>query len=386
VRLPDPHNSYAVLIGTSTYRSTELADLPAVANNLDGLTEVLTDPALGVLPAERCVVLADPTDVRTLYRTLRRYAALAQDTLIVYFAGHGRTDPRNELYLGLTDTDTDELRVSAVPFDLIREVFGDSPATKRVLILDCCFSGRAIPDMSGPDEAILGQVDIEGTYTLTATPANAVALAPAGATYTAFTGELLTLLRTGLPDGPELLTFTTIYRQLLRTMITRGLPRPQQRGTGTVDQLALTRNPAHRAGNRDVVIGLLVLNRDLGREREVILRYRWFCHPCDIGGELILDNCPRCGTPTTRSHRRAARFRVPAQPSYGEKIRLAGIGPHDMPTSPAGDLYIELRQGLPFIQRLKYAFNTPAREQRTSGQNVVGGSWVSSGGVTFRFR
>lgn len=245
VRLPDPHRSYAVLIDTSTYRSGELADLLAVRNNLDGLFQVLTDPALGGLPTDRCIVLVDPTEVRTVYRVLRQYAALAADTLLVYFAGHGHTDLRNELYLSLTDTNPDELRVTALPFDLIRDVLSDSPATNRVLILDCCFSGRAIPDLSGHDEAILGQVGIEGTYTLTATPATAVALAPTGATYTAFTGELLSLLRTGIPDGPELLTFATIYRRLLHALTTRGLPRPGQRGTGTVDQLALTRNPAH---------------------------------------------------------------------------------------------------------------------------------------------
>jgi len=247
VRLPDPRCSYALLIGTSTYRSGELADLLTVRNNLDGLFQVLTDPGLGGLPADRCIVLVDPTDVRMVYRTLRQYATLATDTLLVYFAGHGHTDLRNELYLSLTDTNPDELRITALPFDLIREVLSDSPATNRVLILDCCFSGRAIPDLSSHDEAILGQVGIEGTYTLTATPATAVALAPTGATYTAFTGELLTLLRTGIPDGPELLTFATIYRRLLHALTTRGLPRPGQRGTGTVDQLALTRNSARSA-------------------------------------------------------------------------------------------------------------------------------------------
>jgi hypothetical protein len=245
VRLPDPQRSYAVLIGTSTYRSPELADLPAVRNNLDGLAQVLTDPTLGGLPTERCITLPDPTDARMVSRTLRQYTTRTKDTLLVYFAGHGRISLRNELYLGLVDTDPDELRVSALPFELIREVLGESPAANRVLILDCCFSGLAIPDMSGPDDAILGQVGIEGTYTLTATPATAVALAPTGATYTAFTGELLTLLRTGIPDGPELLTFATLYRHLLHTLTTRSLPRPAQRGTGTVDQLALTRNPAH---------------------------------------------------------------------------------------------------------------------------------------------
>lgn len=244
-RLPDPQRSFAVLIGTSHYRSSELADLPAVRNNLNALAHVLTHPMLGGLPAQRCVVLPDPSDVRTVYRVLRQYATASEDTLLVYFAGHGRTGPRNELYLGLANTEPHELPVSALPFDLVREVFRDSPADNRVMILDCCFAGRAIQDMSGLDDAILGQLGITGTYTLTSAPANAVALALTGATYTAFTGELLHLLHTGVPGGPELLTLNEIYRRLRHTMRQNGLPLPEQRTVGVADQLALTRNPAH---------------------------------------------------------------------------------------------------------------------------------------------
>ncbi|MEU6354925.1 caspase family protein [Streptomyces sp. NPDC047072] len=244
MRLPDPQRSYAVLIGASTYRADTVADLPAVRNNLYDLAAVLTHPRLGGMPVERCVVVPDPTDVRAVYRTLRGCASAAEDTLLVYFAGHGQTGPRNELYLLLADTDPSELRVSALPFDVVREVIADSPAANRVVILDCCFSGRAIQDMGAGTDTLLGQVGIEGTYVLTSAPVNAVALAPVGATYTSFTGELLALLRDGVPGGPDLLTFGEIYRRLLHTATTKGLPVPGQRGTGTVDMLALTRNAA----------------------------------------------------------------------------------------------------------------------------------------------
>ncbi|WP_185932927.1 caspase, EACC1-associated type [Streptomyces sp. WAC 01325] len=244
MRLPDPQRSYAVLIGASAYRSAQLADLPAVRNNLYDLAAVLTDPALGGLPVSRCVVLPDPADARTVYRALRQYAAAAQDTLLVYFAGHGLTGPRNELYLSLTDTEPEELKVSALAFDLIRDVLTDCAADNRVVILDCCFSGRAIQDMGSSDDTFLGQVGVEGTYVLTSAAASAVALAPTGATHTSFTGELLRLLRTGVSGGPDFLTFGEIYRRLLYSTTTRGLPTPKQRGTGTVHLLALTRNPA----------------------------------------------------------------------------------------------------------------------------------------------
>jgi hypothetical protein len=114
-----------------------------------------------------------------------------------------------------------------------------------VLIPDCCFSARVTDEfMSGSDEAILGQLDIEGTYIITSAPATSVALAPAGAAHTAFTGVLLDLLRDGIPDGPELLSLATVYRHPLGIAAARRLPRPSQRGTGTADQLALTRNPS----------------------------------------------------------------------------------------------------------------------------------------------
>src|SRR5580692_3831951 len=161
-----------------------------------------------------CTVVAEPARPVDVYRTLRQHAAAAEDTLLVYFAGHGRTGRRNELFLCLPDTDPDDLWFTALGYERVREAVAESRATKKVVILDCCFSGRALADQAGDEETILGQVGIEGTYLLTATAANAVALAPPGERYTAFTGTLLDLLNTGIPGGPELLTFAQVYPRL----------------------------------------------------------------------------------------------------------------------------------------------------------------------------
>jgi hypothetical protein len=243
--LPDPGRSRAVLIGASTYRHLE--DLPAVRNNLAGFRDVLVAPALGGLPADNCTVVAEPAEPRDLYRTLRQHAAAAEDTLLVYFAGHGRTGSRNELFLCLPDTEPDELWFTALGYERLREAVAESRATKKVVILDCCFSGRALADQAGDEETILGQVGIEGTYLLTATAANVVAMAPPGERYTAFTGTLLGLLTKGIPGGPELLTFGQIYPRLQYTLTSRQLPRPRQQGNDTITDLALTRNLAYTA-------------------------------------------------------------------------------------------------------------------------------------------
>jgi Caspase domain len=181
------------------------------------------------------------------YLALREAAEAAADTLLVYFAGHGRTGGNNELYLCLPETSPGELSFTALPYNQLREAVADSPATRKVVILDCCFSGRALADLAGGEETIAGQAGIEGAYILTATAANAVALAPPGERYTAFTGALLDLLSTGIPGGHELLTFAEIYPRLRYALTSRQLPQPRQRGTDTIAGLALTRNPAHQS-------------------------------------------------------------------------------------------------------------------------------------------
>ncbi|MGH3930394.1 MAG: caspase, EACC1-associated type [Pseudonocardiaceae bacterium] len=248
MRLPDPARSRAVLIGSSRFSHSCLPGLPAVRNNLCDLAAILTAPTGTGLSPECCVVLADETDLATVGAYLEDSAEHAEDVLLFYYSGHGVLNDRGELYLSLPSTNPERLRWTGLPLAQIREVLADAPAKNRVLILDCCFSGRAIEEfMSDPISAVSGQLDIDGTYTLTATPRNAPAMAPAGAVHTAFTGELIALLNKGIPDGPELLTLGAIYGQLRWKFNSRGLPSPQQRGTRTADLLALAPNRARLA-------------------------------------------------------------------------------------------------------------------------------------------
>jgi hypothetical protein len=53
------------------------------------------------------------------------------------------------------------------------------------------------------------------------------------------------LITEGVLDGPELLTFHTLYGHLANQLHRRGLPRPNQRGTDTVHHFALARNSAY---------------------------------------------------------------------------------------------------------------------------------------------
>ncbi|MEV4627839.1 caspase family protein [Micromonospora sp. NPDC049523] len=244
-RLPDPQRSRALLIGTAVYQSDQLPDLPAVLNNLTDLRATLTSPLLGGFAPDRCVTLADPPDPISLHDMLMDSATNATDTLLVYFAGHGLRSERGKLYLGLANTRDVNLPVSGFDYEVLRDVILDkSRAVNKVVVLDCCFSGRAIQGMSAAGAATADQLEIEGTYVLTATAANAQALAPQGAHHTSFTGELLHVLGSGVPDAGELLSLDAVFKQLRHNVRQRGLPVPTQRFGGMTHLLALTRNAA----------------------------------------------------------------------------------------------------------------------------------------------
>ncbi|MFI9453531.1 caspase domain-containing protein [Amycolatopsis sp. NPDC052450] len=229
-----------MLVGTSVYaHETYLHSLPAVDNNLTDLATVLTDPTIFGLQGARCVPVRNAPDALSVARALRQYAMATTDTLVVYFAGHGLLAHNNELYLSLSGTDPDELQTSAFRYQLLREILANSPATHRILILDCCFSGRATETLSNSPS-----LNIAGTYVLAATPSTEMALAPPGQRNTAFTGALLHLLRNGIPGGREELTLGHIYSHLWTALNEQGLPLPQHLDTGHTYNVPMFHNTA----------------------------------------------------------------------------------------------------------------------------------------------
>jgi hypothetical protein len=112
---------------------------------------------------------------------------------MLYFAGHGLISSGGELLLATSNT-RPEADYTAVRFDDIRRLLATAPSRRTLVVLDCCFSGRAISDvMAHPsDLAHMG-----GTYVLTSTPANSVAFAPSNNRYPVFTESLIDVLLNG---------------------------------------------------------------------------------------------------------------------------------------------------------------------------------------------
>jgi hypothetical protein len=240
--LPIPELSRAILIGASEFDG--LPELPAVQNNLTDLHAVLTNKDTGILPPDRCTIIRNPGSTAAFMTELRRAAKQAEDFFLVYYAGHGVRDPihNDRLYLAVRETDGEEPDGTAVGFESVRNVIEASRTHTRVLILDCCYSGLAAGVMSGPALDVQ-EIAVDGTAVLTSAPKNKRSLSPPGERYTAFTGELITLLRRGSRVPGEPLTVDAAFRSLQVVLNARNLPPPKLRTTETSGDILLRRSP-----------------------------------------------------------------------------------------------------------------------------------------------
>ncbi|WP_326950676.1 transporter substrate-binding domain-containing protein [Amycolatopsis sp. NBC_01307] len=245
--LADTGRSRAVIVGTGRYSA--LPHLPSVTRGAAQLATALTDPRLWGLPAAHCRVLTDPPSATTVLDAVRAAAAEATDLFVLHLAGHGFVDPdSDELHLALTGTDPDR-PWTALPYRWLRHAMQHPTirSRRKVVLLDCCYSGIALGGSLAGPAALGDRVAISGTCVLTATAETRTALAPRGEPFTAFTGALLRTLGTGVPDGPALLDVETIYHHLRAELDARNRPIPQLRSRNAGHRIVLVRNTATTA-------------------------------------------------------------------------------------------------------------------------------------------
>jgi ABC-type amino acid transport substrate-binding protein len=240
--LADPAASRALLVGCGRYR--HLRDVPAVAAGVQGLQAALTDHRLWGLPPAHCLTMADPLGAGDVLDRIRDTAAAATDLFVFYFAGHGFIDlESDELFLALPTTDRTR-PWTGLPYDWIRRALRHPAvrAQRKLVVLDCCYSGVALGGTLAADAADHASVD--GVCVLTASAETKTALAPRGEPFTAFTGELLTTLTRGIPGGPAVLDIDTVYTHLRASLRAKGRPLPQLRSRNAGTRIPLVRNLA----------------------------------------------------------------------------------------------------------------------------------------------
>ena len=278
----DPNRSACVLIGVDEYR--HLGPLPSVRHNLAQLRQTLIDPEIWGIPTDRIVTVANPRTPAELITPIRQAARQAEDTLLIYYAGHGLIHPQEQQLLLLTMPDSveDQPETCSRADDVRAAIEAEGAASRRVLILDCCFSGRALVVMSSTDSRRRGLAaaqdtlrNVKGGYVMASSARDRPSHAPSPKKCTAFTGALVEVMREGVPNGPEMLSLHRLL-EATRTRMAHDWPNlpqdPQDQSSNGVGELRFVHNMALRppppppvpSPSRGVRVGAVLLAGVLG--------------------------------------------------------------------------------------------------------------------------
>ncbi|MBD2497232.1 caspase, EACC1-associated type [Nostoc sp. FACHB-280] len=195
----------ALLIGISEYQEPTLAPLPKAVEDVEAMRRVLENPEMGGFD-----------DVKTLTNTPRQemaeaieelYAKCQKDDLVLlYFSGHGVTVDNGEFYFStrITRKDSGKLRTaSAIAAKDVHGWMNSSKSKRRVVILDCCFSGAFAKGVTAKD---IGTIDLqqqlggEGTAILTASTSTQYAFASDELDLSIYTQYLVEGIEKGAAD------------------------------------------------------------------------------------------------------------------------------------------------------------------------------------------
>ena len=156
-------HGHALLIGVGTYQNPRW-NAPITVADAQGVADALRDPQIGAYPPDQVTLLhdADATTQGTV-DALQALAtrATAQDTVFIFFCGHGALDENGVYRFGTHDATFVGSAIKAgtglsAPdlLALLRAI----PAQKLVLAVNACFAGHLSPTLGTPeqDEAVLG--------------------------------------------------------------------------------------------------------------------------------------------------------------------------------------------------------------------------------------
>jgi len=141
-------NRYAFLIGANGPQAGHLSSLKYAERDAECLAAALKAPLCAFTKVEWITA----TDRQMALTQLKDFADQCEplDLLIVHFSGHGKYD--EQLYLVCNGSDITNLDATAIGVDSVKRILRKCKARYKLLILDCCYAGGAIPGVFSKGE------------------------------------------------------------------------------------------------------------------------------------------------------------------------------------------------------------------------------------------
>ncbi|MDM8537358.1 SUMF1/EgtB/PvdO family nonheme iron enzyme [Desulfobacterales bacterium HSG17] len=134
---------YAVLIASSRFPDEpELNDLQFPENDVDGLNEILLSKYRGSFT--NTFVIKNSHHHAALLQTHQVLRDAGQnDLVLIYYSGYGRLNSQGHLCLAMTNTVSSLIETTSIPIETIINLMDASASDKKILILDCYYTGSA---------------------------------------------------------------------------------------------------------------------------------------------------------------------------------------------------------------------------------------------------
>lgn len=249
--LHDYSRSRAVLIGVSDYR--HLPSVPAARASLERMARLLTGPLCG-WPKQRVYKLRETARRDALPDRLMTAFDDVVDVALFYFVGHGQLYD-DELCLALQESPETGPRCTTVglPFSDVRSALRACDAQTKIVILDCCFAGRAArPEnsLAPPSGDLIDRTSGTGAFTMAASGAYRTAWYESGPKVpnpqTYFTKYLIDAIEQETPGPSKGWTLRDIFACTADALARDGLPEPTQSLRHKAGDFVLARSPSAR--------------------------------------------------------------------------------------------------------------------------------------------
>src|SRR3954469_7539854 len=195
----------ALVVATYEYADTGLGRLTAPEPDAHSFAAVLEDPAVAGFDVTMLVnqphhVVGEA--IADFYTDAR-----GDDLTLLYFTGHGLKDDEARLSLAMTNPRRQALMWTAISAVQLNEAMDASPSRRKVLVLDCCYSG-AFPassvEKADQEVQTLERFHGKGRAVLTASDATQYAFegddVRGSGTSSVFTRYLVEAMRSGEAD------------------------------------------------------------------------------------------------------------------------------------------------------------------------------------------
>ena len=227
----------ALIIGISRYDKLQALDL--CENDAKEISDVLVKQGYEILDNHRLIGYVTH---QTMRQTIRQFfkGNKREDTLLLYFSGHGLPDGTGKHYLAPSDIDPDDPFDKGIDFESLQYIAENSNSSKRLTILDCCFSGAVgLDGVKGENEISRAKSarDVidrrmkrsEGTYLLASSLAFQQSLIKKDLGHSLFTYYLLEGLKgkEGYKDSAGYVTADLLHNYIFDNMTEKdGMQRP----------------------------------------------------------------------------------------------------------------------------------------------------------------